>query len=284
MATDVTDPYGGLNGADRDAAVALTNLFKSYGLESLAPAIVGFIKQGYSGDTISVLLQDTPEYKKRFAANDARRKAGLPVLSPNEYLATERAYRQIMSEAGLPKGFYDQPSDFEGWLAKDVSPSEIQTRVKAASDVITNAPQEARDYFKKYYSDGDMIAYALDQSRAAPLVGKQFEALKIGGAAAKQGIDIGSSLAEELAGAGVSQQQADQGFSLIASEQPNADKLASIYGQDGFTTTDLARETFESNGSVGDRRKKLASQERANFSGSGGVGSSSLSQNGGGSL
>ena len=76
---DITDS---LTGANRDAAKALVELFKQYGLESLAPKIVEFIQNGYSADTTAILLQDTTEYKQRFAANEARRKKGLPVLSP----------------------------------------------------------------------------------------------------------------------------------------------------------------------------------------------------------
>ena len=279
-----SDPLAGLTGADRDAAVALTALFKQYGLESLAPKIVDFIKQGYSADTISVLLADTDEYKKRFAANDARVKAGLPALTPQEYLATESAYREVMSQAGVPRGFYDQPSDFQSWIAADVSPTEIKTRVDAATDLVNNADKATRDYFAKYYSKGDMIAYALDQKRAAPLVGKQFEAAKIGGAAAAQGLQVGQQLSESLASEGVSRQQAQQGFGFVAAEKDNANNLASIYGQQGFTIADLANEVFLSDAGVADRRQKLASRERATFGGSSGLGQTSLSQNTGGAL
>jgi hypothetical protein len=273
----------GLTGANRDAAVALTALFKSYGLESLAPRIVDFIKQGYSADTISVLLVDTKEYKDRFKGNEARQKAGLPVLSPAEYLSVESAYREVMSTAGVPKGFYDQPSDFTSWIAADVSPTEIKQRVDAATDLVNNADKATKDYFAKYYSKGDMIAYALDQKRAAPLVGKQFEAAKIGGAAADQGLQVGKDLTESLASEGVTRQQAQSGFGFIASEKDNANKLASIGGVQGFSIADLADEVFLSDAGIADRRKKLASQERGRFSGSSGIGSSSLSQ-GSGSL
>src|SRR5213075_88659 len=97
-----------LKGSELDAYLAVNALFKSYGLESLAPKIFDYVKNGYSGDTISILLQDTKEYKARFAGNEARKKAGLPVLSPADYLATEASYKQIMQQAGLPSGFYDQ--------------------------------------------------------------------------------------------------------------------------------------------------------------------------------
>jgi hypothetical protein len=54
--------------------------------------------------------------KRRFAGNQQRRKLGLPVLSPREYLETEAAYRQVMESAGLPRGFYDSPDDFSSWI------------------------------------------------------------------------------------------------------------------------------------------------------------------------
>src|SRR5690242_4086464 len=80
---EVTGQYDKLlTGSNRDAVMALETLFKSYGLESLAGKIYSYVKHGYSADTISILLQDTPEYKQRFKGNEARVKAGLPVLSP----------------------------------------------------------------------------------------------------------------------------------------------------------------------------------------------------------
>ena len=82
MATNPADPFGGLEGDDRNAYTAILNTLKSYGLESLAPALLKFIQQGYSEDTINVLLQETDAYKQRFAANESRRQKGLPVLSP----------------------------------------------------------------------------------------------------------------------------------------------------------------------------------------------------------
>lgn len=275
---------GALTGANRDAAVALTALFKSYGLESLAPRIVDFIKQGYSADTISLLLVDTHEYKQRFAGNDARLKAGLPVLSPAEYLSVESSYREVMKNAGMPAGFYDSPDDFKSWIAGDVSPTEIKSRVDAAADVIHSADPNVIAQFKKYYTTGDMVAFALDQKRAAPLVGKAFEAAKIGGAAANQGLSVGRDLSERLASEGVTRQQAEQGFGLIASEKDSANSLAAIYGQQAFTVDELANEAFLSDAKVADRRKRLASQERANFGGSSGIGQTSLQQSQGGAL
>jgi hypothetical protein len=107
-------------------------------------------------------LPQTPEYKQRFAANDVRIKAGLPALSPQEYIATERAYRQVMSAAGLPTGFYDQNSDFTNFIAKDISATELKQRVDVATEAVNQAPKESLDYMKQWYNTGDLIAFALD--------------------------------------------------------------------------------------------------------------------------
>src|SRR5690606_32920485 len=122
-----------LTGANRDAYMALNSMFKTYGLGSLASRVYDYVKNGYSADTITVLLQDTPEYKKRFAANEARQKAGLNVLSPAEYISTENSYRQIMRQSGLPAGFYDSTDDFTKWISTDISPTELQSRVDLAT-------------------------------------------------------------------------------------------------------------------------------------------------------
>lgn len=270
------DPFGGLEGADRDAYVAITNTLKAYGLESLADDVLGFIQQGYSADTINVLLQNTDAYKKRFAANDARRQKGLPVLSPAEYLATERAYRQVMSAAGLPVGFYDSPDDFQNWLANDVSPVEVQDRVRMASDMVNNTDPAAREVFGQWYSWGDMVAYALDRDRATTVLERQWRAAQIGGAAREQQVSLSRGLAERLAGAGVDAGQARQGFGAVSAVAANAGRLSQMYGGT-YTEEDAVEEVFLNDAQVAKKRRGLASRERATFAGSSGVSSTSLS-------
>ena len=276
-------PVSGLDNNQRNAYVAIQNMLKQFGLESLAPKILSYVKQGYSSDTISVQLQETKEWKQRFAANEVRVKKGLPVLSPQEYIATERAYRQIMQNAGVPSGFYDSTKDFQSFLEKDISPEEVNNRVKAATDFVQRADPKEVARMKQWYTTGDMIAFALDPKRAQPLVGKAFQAATIAGQADQQGVrGLDKRTAESLAGEGVSREQAQQGFGLIAGEQDNANRLASIYGQGKFSTGDLVDEVFRADASVAERRRRLASQERGSFSGSGGAGRGSLAKNSGG--
>ena len=271
---------GALTGPQRDAAAAVTNLFTTYGLGSLAPKIMEYIKNGYSADTASLMLQDTSEYKTRFAGNTARLAKGLSVLSPAEYLATEKSYGQIMSKYGLPAGFHDQTSDYQKFIENDMSPVELDQRAQQASDFVNRNDAQSLAYFKQYYSQGDMIAYALDPKRAAPLVGKAYEASLIGGAAASQGIQVGQLTSEDLAGRGVTADQAQQGFGIVGQDQQQAQNLSSIYGGQPLTTQDLIDATFKNDAAATMRKNKLASQERANFGGSGGAGATALSASG----
>jgi hypothetical protein len=272
-----------LTGANRDAAVFLTNLFTSYGLGTLAPKIVEFLKDGYSSDTIALLLQKTDEYKARFPANTARLAAGLPVLSPAEYISTENAYRQILSSAGLPPTFYDSSDDFSKWIAGDVSPTEIHGRVQVASDLITNADPNTLAAFRNYYTHGDLIAYALDPKTAEPILEKQYKAAQIAGAAGNNGVAVGQTQAESLAGAGITQQQAGQGFGQIGQDQGTVNKLDQIYGGD-VSTEDLINSVFLNQADASKRLEGLASQERAQFGGTTAVGQGSLSKRDAGQL
>jgi transcriptional regulator with XRE-family HTH domain len=271
----VADPYGNLDGANRDAAIALTALFKSYGLDSLAPQIIKMIQNGFSADTIALLLQDTKEYKTRFAANDARIKAGLPVLSPAEYISTEQAYRQVMSAAGLPIGFYDSTSDFRKFLEGDVSPTEVKSRVDAVSEAIYRAPQATKDIFSQWYSTGDMIAYALDPKVASPLIEQRIRAAEAAAVARQQGLTLSQMSAERLGVTGSTLSEIEQGFSFIAQEKPTTDKLSALYGG-ALSQDDLVAEVFDKDANATLKRRGLASRERGVFAGSSGQAKGSL--------
>lgn len=144
-----------LTGPNRDAFMAIDALFSNYGLESLAGKIYDYVKNGYSADTISILLQDTPEYKQRFAANEARRKAGISVLSPAEYLSIENSYRQLFRQSGLPQGFYDTKEDFTNFIAGDMSPTELQGRLELATQATALANPQYKAALKQMgLSDG----------------------------------------------------------------------------------------------------------------------------------
>lgn len=260
-----------LSGANRDAFVALNDLFTGYGLGSLAPKIYDFIKKGYSADTISILLQQTPEYKQRFAANDARLKAGLPVLSPAQYLATEQSYRQIMQQSGLPKSFYDQPSDFENFLANDMSPTELNSRVQLATQATALASPAYKQALNQMgIDDGHLAAYFLDQNKALPMIQKAAATAAIGAEALQRGMQFNQTDAAQLAAMGITQSQAASGYAKIGQEMAPLQSLGQIYGQ-AWNQHMAEQDVFVGGTAATQQRENLINEERFNFSGNTGA-------------
>lgn len=168
MTVDISE----LAGPQQDAYSALYDTLSAYGLSSLAGSIFRFLQEGFSADTIYLKLQETTEWKQRFAGNEKRRRAGYAVLSPAEYLATETAYRQVMRTYGLPEGFYDEPSDFAEALGADVSPVELTERLDLRQRVYTQGEMTGvLGYMRSEYglTTGDAIAFFTDPDRALPL-------------------------------------------------------------------------------------------------------------------
>lgn len=267
-----------LTGANRDAFVALNSLFTSFGLSTLAPKIFSYIQNGYSADTISLLLQESPEYKTRFAGNAARTKAGLAVLSPADYLATEASYRQVMASAGLPPSFYDTPSDFATWIGGDVSPTEIKSRVDLEAANVAAADPYKKQMLAAFYGvdDSHLVAYYLDQQRALPILQKQEAAAAFGAEAARRGLLTDRQRMEDYVAQGFSQSQAAQGFQQVAEELPNLQALAQRFGTT-FGQTEEEGTVFGTTADAVDKKKGLASQERAMFSGASGAAGAGLS-------
>lgn len=259
-----------LRGEDRDAYIALKVLFESYGLGSLAPKILQYVQEGYGSDTISILLQETDEYKKRFAANEARRKAGMQVLSPAEYLSVEESYRQIMRAAGLPSGFYDSPSDYTKFISKDVSPTELKERVDIAVLATDNADAATKQaLFQMGVGGADMVAWFLDPHRATTLIKKQVATAQIGAAALRNKLEFDRTRAESWYLQGVTADRAQEGYGAIAGFLGDASKLGQLYGEEYDQETAEA-EVFGMSGEAQNQRKRLASRERAQFSGTAG--------------
>lgn len=274
-----------LTGANRDAFMALRSLFDSYGLGSLADKIYNYVKNGESADTISIQLQDAPEYKQRFAGNEARKANGLPVLSPADYLATETSYKQIMAAAGMPSGFYDQNSDFNNWIGKNISPSEIQNRVDMATQAtILSNPDYRKALNQMGIDDAHLTAYFLDTNRALPYLQKAAATAQIGAEALRNNLQFDQSYAEQLATMGISADQARQGYQQIAGELDTMKALGSIYGSD-WNQRQSEEAAFGSEGGAAAQAKqrRLLSAERGAFGGREGSAaqSSGLSAGGG---
>jgi hypothetical protein len=273
-----------LSGEQKNAFAALRQIFGEYDLEELTNDILMYLREGYDGDTIELLLRETEAYKKRFAANDVRQKAGLSTLSPAEYIALERQYAQVMRLNGMPTGFYDQREDFTNWIAGDVSVQEVQARVAGAKRAAYDIPQEAADALYEFYGvkRDEVAAYFLDEKRALPILEQQLAASEVAGGAKAAGFTTSESRARELVGLGVDARQAREGYMQIADVMPQAERLSNIYADEGkYDLAAAESEVFQTKGGAeaSKTRRGLASRERAAFSGQSGTTRGSLSRN-----
>lgn len=271
-----------LTGPQRDAASALISLFSNYGLQGLAGQIINMVKQGFSSDTMSLMLEKTPEYQKRFAANAGRLKKGLSVLSPAEYIATERAYAQILTQSGMPKGFYDSQTDYQKFLENDLAPTELQDRVKLWQSEALKDPAGLAA-IRKITGLGvsDYAAYLMDPARATPLLMKTAQAVSFASAASRHGYDVSKNLAVKYGNLDVSADQAEQGFAMIQQVQGETDKLAKMYGLGGYDIEDATAEVFAHDADAANLRTKATNAEKATFADSskGSTGKSRRSSN-----
>jgi hypothetical protein len=186
------------NEAQRQSAISvLTERFTKYGLGSLVNKIKELAVDGATESTITFALQETDEYKQRFAANQARIKAGLQVLTPAEYLNVEDGYRQVLREYGLNQLATD---DYvKKFIENDVSATELSTRVSTAVQRVQNADPAIARQLTEYYGIGqnDLVAYVLDPAQQITKIQRQVAAAEIGVAAARQGIAAGAGVAKE---------------------------------------------------------------------------------------
>ena len=251
---------------------------------SLLTTLNSLIMGGAGADTTSLTLQQSDAYKARFAGNTARLAAGLNVLSPRDYIATENAYEQIFKASGMPTSFYQGTAEKAKLIGMDIAPTELQDRVNIAAKSITDKDPYYTSTLKNYYglTAGDMIAHALDPQATLPILQRQQGAANFGAAAARQGLAVSSNAAEQFAGMGVTGAQAEQGFGQIAAALPNDQKLAQIYG--GQFGNAAGQQSLLTNATFGGpnaaqaelQLKKLQQQETNQFSGSSGVSKGSL--------
>lgn len=257
----------------RNALATLTQILQQYGLGSLASWAWNEIVQGASEPQILLDMMNTPEFKQRFPAIAARQKAGLPPISPGDYVNYEAQATQMMRAAGLPAGFWDSPSDFTSLISSDVSLNELQQRVQLASQAAFQVPGDVRAVLQRDYgiTAGDLAANFLDPKQAEPVLQRKFTAAQIGGAAWRTGYGSTRSEDEYLTDLGVSATQAQQGFNQLTGQRQLFSSLP------GENTTGIGRDQqlgaeFAGNASDQEAITRRANQRVGVFSGGGGFG------------
>lgn len=251
----------------------LQSFFESIGIKfdfEIEAVIKNAMLAGYGPDQIDLImpdLQKTAAFNTRFSGWADRVKNGYNQLQIGEYLQLENQYHRIMQQAGLPAGFYDDPSDFGNWIANNVSPDEIQSRVSLAVRAAQQIDPTMRNLMSEFYglTTGDVASYFLDQSRALPVIERQFNTAGVASWAARNGFavtDIGHY--ENLVDAGITTDQAAQAYGTVKSLADTVGQAASIYGE-SYDQSDAEQDVFFNKN---DKRRRIMSLEAATFGGS----------------
>jgi hypothetical protein len=278
-----------------DAYQRLYDEFNGIGLGALVADAKDLLMKATSISAMPDALRNTKAYTERFSANDARIKAGLSALSPAAYLAKEDKYQEIMRQYGLPPsyyttGLYGKQEGFDKLLANDISSVELEDRLITAQQRVLNSNPEVLKAIKDFYGDsvtnGDILAYALDPSKAIEDIKKKVTAAEIQGAANVFGLNqitkestpaqvkALEARAAALAGQGIDKEAALAGFETVSDITQRGSQLAEIYKESPYTQGTAEAEVFKTAGAAEAKakRKRLAGKETASFSGSSGVG------------
>lgn len=276
-------------GKPKAARDILIDALRSWGIDTtgeISGLVDKYIKTGVfngntNADTVQLYLQDTREWKQRFAGIEMLKKnhPNVPVPSIAEYLSTERTMAQVMQAAGMPKGFYDSHSDFATFIGNNMSPAELQSRVQAASDAALNLDPGFKDYLTQAgYGDltrSHLAAYMLDPKRALPVIQRDLEAAKIAGVTGTHGFHVSNGEANHLQSLGLTEAQLRNGLDQASQVYSQAQHLGAIYGHQ-YGQTDALNEFLDGSPDAFNKRMGLVNQEKSQFAGSSAVGSGSL--------
>jgi hypothetical protein len=215
--------------SNETATTILTNTLKFYGLNE--PELVNEIRAALANrtitgastvDEIGIQLRESPAFQRRFAANEARRAAGKPVYSVTQTLLLESQYRKNLRDSGMPAGFYDDPTSLQNFLINDISPDEILSRVTQGYQAVRNADSTVINELKTLYNldDGSIAAFFVDPAKAQDNILRAARAAEIGAQARKQaGIGLTRETAEELVRQGISESEAQTGFTTFKQQE-----------------------------------------------------------------
>lgn len=261
----------------RNARERIGSILDDYGLPGLAGLAWELIVGGATDAEILRRIRETPEYAERFGnTNAARRAAGLNPMSEAEIMAWEDQAAGLFRAAGLPAGFYDQPSDFAGWLSGGVSINELSQRVTAAQNLLFEDPPEVREELARLGVGQDaQLAWIIDPQASQPIIDASLANARIGAASRRAGFGFleGAEM-ERLRTWGVSESMAVEGFSDLASEQELFQALPGL-GESTIGRDTQLEATFGQNADAQETLSRRARARRAQFESGGGYAATS---------
>lgn len=222
-ASNAGDPFDQFG--SNDATAIIGQLLDQYGLNTpgMQQWMWDEITSGATTDQITLDLQGTNQFKQRFPGIVARQAAGLPPISPADYVSYEDQAKQLENQYGLPQGVLSNPTTIGNFIGQDVSINEVQGRVQQGYNVVQSAPPEVRQAFTAMFGpngDGALASYFLDPKSNLTTLENQATAANISGVASMGGINVSTEDAMRLAQTGVTATQAGNAAQTLEKTAP----------------------------------------------------------------
>lgn len=249
----------------------LTALFKQYNIDMSAPIKDIMVNGITNQDAIMQRLEATPQFKQRFPAIAERQAKGLSAISPGDYVNMERGYQQALTSVGIDPSYLSS-DDMTQMIAHDKSASELQSQLHNTYSTIVNGPPETQAQLQRLYgmgvTPGEAAAFFLDPDKTEAYLTKRVNAAQMATSAQQSGFgQLNVNQAENLAGLGVTQSQANQGFGQLALQNPLLEGNAS---ENGAISTDTALgATFENNAADQTQINRRLEGRQGDFKGGG---------------
>lgn len=293
----IDDAINGINeqntARNRASAISMLNEFLSqWGMGELSGNVEGLITEwGNNPGVVADKLRQTDTYKQRFKGLLQLQSKGVTdIQNEAEYVRMESQYRQVFRDAGLQNYLGAAGSRDEiGAIAKlvgdySISVDEVRGRVRDAQRIVTeDTPAEVRDSLQRYYnvSPSDLVGYMLDPARGSEQINRMANAAMAGGFAQRAGLNLDAATAGQIAGTygdqDINTGQIRSQFTNAAGVRDATARLANIESTD-LTDSEIVQSELDLDPNAKKKVAGLQSRERARFSGTSGVSSSSLSR------
>ena len=281
----------------KSAFQILSDEFTQRGLPTLATEVERFMKEGLTPAEARISIRNTQAYKDRFKGNEGRIKKGLAVYQPDEYLAAEETYRNLLLANNLQDLISKNTTD--SFISGAVSAQEVQDRIQNVFTKIDNADPTLKGQLGQYFSSYGIADPNLQRSQlASALLTGETSSMALERQLKKAQLRAGAALADgTIAESGVESLQkqleaqnvsdvygvAKTGFSTLAQTQRETERLGGIYGaEQAPMAEELQQEAFF--GLQSQRRKKLQEREQATFGGQAGISTAGLARGAAGSF
>jgi hypothetical protein len=238
--------------------------------------INALVQHGVPSEQIMLDMRDRPEYQQRFPGMAELSKKG-QAIDEATYIAAERSYGEQMRAAGLPAGFYDDPTDFGRLIAGNVGAQEFGDRLAMAQQTAVASPQgqRMRDELSRLYgipnAIGMVTAYWIDPDRSAALIRQQFVAGQMAAESAATGFaSLTAAQAERIGGTGVTADAARQAFTGLAGLGELQTSLVGDSGSQGVSADTMIDATFTGDAAATKKLKDEQARRVGRFQGGGG--------------